>query len=83
MGIFYCEFPIFLENDFANVFRKKEIRENFAQSFVWGGWGEEFFTNFLLFGQFSKLLLLVIIKSFLEWSLTMLYQKFEKSHIEI
>jgi len=39
MGIFCCEFPTFLENDLSNVLRKKEIRENFAQSFVFGGGG--------------------------------------------
>ncbi len=81
MGILCCEFLIFLETDFANVLRKKEIREKFAKSFVFGGGG--FFTNFLLFGQFSKILLLVIIKWFLECSLMMLYKKFEKKHIEI
>jgi hypothetical protein len=88
MGIVCCEFPIFLENDFSNILRKKEIRDlaQFSKLFctelcvLGGGIFHEFST---VFGQFSKLLLLVIIKSFLECSLMMLYQKFEKKHIEI
>jgi hypothetical protein len=54
MGIFCCEFPIFLENDLSNVLRKKEIRENFAQSFVFWGVGGDFSRILYCLGNFLK-----------------------------